>query len=577
MNSFLNYYIMKFNALNLTLVGLLSIVMSSCDLLKDVTYTVTPNPLELHGDNVKVSVSVNIPEKGIKKKAKVEITPTLGNAKLATWIIQGEKATGNGQTITFKPGGTATFEEVVAYDPSMEASELKLTGKIFKGAKEKAQLPETKIADATVITPLLVRPQFMMVYAGDNLVRSSEKTVSAEINFEKGKSDVRAAELKDKDIADLILWLAAAQMNNKITINSIDLKGYASPDGEEDKNTALSLERSKMARKSFMDLLSKAKITSFKDSSTYQLVGLGEDFEGFQKQLSSTKSISESDKDLILRVIQMSNDPAEREKQMITLGKTWTELEKEVFPMIRRSEITINYTENGWTDSELLSASSSNPASLTVEELLFTSEKLVSDLNEKARIYQVAASTYPSDYRVHNNLGAIKYTQNKLSEAKASLEKANNLMDNGMSKNNLAGVAMSSGDRATSKKLLAQVKDKSDQLSYNNAIIAVLEGNYASAISGFGKGSTYNKALAQILVNQLDEASKTIAASQDKETADGHYLKAIIASRSNAGADAVVSCLKAAFAKNPGLKEKAGRDREFMKLMNDATFSAAVK
>ena len=568
---------MKFNALNLILVGLLSIVMSSCDLLKDVTYTVTPNPLELHGDNVKVSVSVVIPEKGINKKAKVEITPILGNAKLTTWIIQGEKATGNGQTITFKPGGTATFEEVVAYDPSMEASELKLTGKIFKGAKEKDQLPETKIADATVITPLLVRPQFMMLYESDKLVREEKKSVSAQINFQKGSSTVRPSELTDKDVVDLVTWITEALKNNKITINSIGLNGYASPDGEEDKNTALSLERSKMARKSFMDLLLKAKITSLKDSSTYQLVGLGEDFEGFQKQLSSTKSISEGDKDLILRVIQMSNDPAEREKQMITLGKTWTELEKEVFPMIRRSEITINYTEVGWTDSELLSASSSNPASLTVEELLFTSEKLVSDLNEKARIYQVAASTYPSDYRVHNNLGAIKYTQNKLSEAKASLEKANNLMDNGMSKNNLAGVAMSSGDRETVKKLLAQVKDKSDQLAYNNAIIAVLEGNYASAISGFGKGATYNKALAQILANQLDEASKTIAASQDKESADGHYLKAIIASRSNAGADAVVSCLKAAFAKNPGLKEKAGRDREFIKLMNDATFSAAVK
>ena len=167
--------------------------------------------------------------------------------------------------------------------------------------------------------------------------------------------------------------------------------------------------------------------------------------------------------------------------------------------------------------------------------------------------------------------------QNKLSEAKASLEKANNLMDNSMSKNNLAGVAISSGDRATAKKLLAQVKDESDQLAYNNAIIAVLEGNYTSAISGFGVSATYNKSLAQILANKLDEASKTIAASQDKESADGHYLKAIIASRSNAGADAVVSCLKAAFAKNPGLKEKAGRDREFMKLMNDATFSAAVK
>ena len=561
----------------LALIGLSTLAISSCDLLKDVSYSVTPNPLELHGDNVKISVTVNIPEKGINKKAKVEITPTLGNAKLSTWTIQGEKAVGNGQTVSFKPGGTATFEEVVAYDPSMEASALKLTGKIFKGSKEKDQLPETSIADATIITPLLVRSQFMMVYAGDNLVRSYDKTVTAEINFEKGKSDVRAAELKDKDIADLILWLAAAQMNNKIIVNSIDIKGFASPDGEETKNGALSTERSRMARSAFVALLTKAKMVMYTDTSKYALIGLGEDFDGFQSQLSRTTTITEDDKALIVRVIQMAKNKDEREIEMINLGKSWKELEKEVFPMIRRSVITVNYTENGWTDSELLSTSSTNPASLTVEELLFTSEKLVSDLNEKARIYQVAASTYPSDYRVHNNLGAIKYTQNKLSEAKASLEKANNLMDNGMSKNNLAGVAMSSGDRATAKKLLAQVKDKSDQLSYNNAIIAVLEGNYASAISGFGVSATYNKSLAQILANKLDEASKTIAASQDKESADGHYLKAIIASRSNAGADAVVSCLKAAFAKNPGLKEKAGRDREFMKLMNDPTFSAAVK
>ena len=68
----------------LALIGLSTLAISSCDLLKDVSYSVTPNPLELHGDNVKISVTVNIPEKGINKKAKVEITPTLGNAKLST-------------------------------------------------------------------------------------------------------------------------------------------------------------------------------------------------------------------------------------------------------------------------------------------------------------------------------------------------------------------------------------------------------------------------------------------------------------------------------------------------------------
>jgi outer membrane protein OmpA-like peptidoglycan-associated protein/Flp pilus assembly protein TadD len=560
-----------------SLAGIVALLVSSCDLLKDVTYSVTPNPMELHGDNVKVAVTVTIPEKGINKKAKVEITPVFGDTKLTTWTIQGEKATGNGQTITFKPGGTATFEEVIAYNPSMEATDLKLTGKIYKGAKEKDVLPETKIADGTIITPLLVHNEFKMLFAEDKLVRSNDKSVSALINFEKGKSDVRSTELKDKDVLDLVLWLTAAQANNKITINSIDIKGYASPDGEEAKNGSLSEARSRMARGAFMDLMKKAKMMLFADSSKFVINGLGEDFVGFQDQLAKTTTIPEADKALFLRVIQMSSDPADREKQMTALGKTWLELEKDVFPMIRRSVITVSYTEKGWTDAELISASTSNPNSLTVEELLFTATKLTNDVAEKARIYQVATVVAPSDYRTHNNLGAVKYMQNKMADAKTSLEKANNLMDNAMSKNNLAGVAMSGGDRETAKKLLGQVKDKSPQLAYNNAILSVLEGNYSAAITGFGSDASYNKALAQILANKLDEASKTIAGSSDKESADGHYLKAIIASRSNAGVDAVVSCLKSAFAKNPGLKEKAGRDREFIKLMTDATFSAAVK
>ena len=567
---------MKTNLTFLSLVGIVAILVSSCDLLKDVTYSVTPNPLELHGDNVKVAVTVTIPEKGIKKKAKVEITPVFGDAKLTTWTIQGEKATGNGQTITFKPGGTATFEEVVAYNPSMEATDLKLTGKIYKGTKEKDVLPETKIADGTIITPLLVHNEFKMLLAEDKLVRTTDKSASALINFEKGKSVVRKPELTDKDVMDLVIWLTTAQANNKIMINSIDIKGYASPDGEEAKNSNLSIERSRMARNAFMDLMKKASMMLYADSSKYSVNGLGEDFVGFQDQLAMTTTIPEADKALFLRVIGMTADLAEREKQMAALGKTYLELEKDVFPMIRRSVITVNYTEKGWTDAELISASTSNPNSLTVEELLFTATKLTNDVAEKARIYQVATTVAPSDYRTHNNLGAVKYMQNKMSEAKASLEKANNLMDNAMSKNNLAGVAMSSGDRETAKKLLGQVKDKTPQLAYNNAIISVLEGNYSAAITGFGSEASYNKALAQILANKLDEASKTIAASSDKESADGHYLKAIIASRSNAGVDAVVSCLKSAFAKNPGLKEKAGRDREFIKLMADATFTAAV-
>ena len=79
------------------------LILSSCTLLKDLDYTVTPSPLEMHGDSIKFSVTVNVPEKGISKSVKAEITPKLGSKALGVWTIQGEKIQGNGKTIAFKP------------------------------------------------------------------------------------------------------------------------------------------------------------------------------------------------------------------------------------------------------------------------------------------------------------------------------------------------------------------------------------------------------------------------------------------------------------------------------------------
>ncbi|MFN5786909.1 MAG: hypothetical protein ACK457_13170 [Flavobacteriia bacterium] len=73
----------------LAFIAVAGTLVTSCDLLKDLDYKVTPNPLEMHGDSVRVKVDVTFPEKGIKKKASAEITPMLGNTALKTLTVQG--------------------------------------------------------------------------------------------------------------------------------------------------------------------------------------------------------------------------------------------------------------------------------------------------------------------------------------------------------------------------------------------------------------------------------------------------------------------------------------------------------
>jgi hypothetical protein len=61
----------------LSLIASVALVSVSCDQLKDLTYNTTPNPLEMHGDSVAISVTVNIPPKGIKKGTATKREPQL--------------------------------------------------------------------------------------------------------------------------------------------------------------------------------------------------------------------------------------------------------------------------------------------------------------------------------------------------------------------------------------------------------------------------------------------------------------------------------------------------------------------
>lgn len=558
----------------LAFIAIAGSLVTSCDLLKDLDYKVTPNPLEMHGDSVRVKIDVTFPEKGIKKKASVELTPMLGNTALKTVTIQGEKATGNGSVIQYKSGGKVVYEDVVVYKSDYENTDLKITGKVYKGGKEKAgKFEDMKIADATIITPFLVNKDFKVILAKDEFKRVTEKTFMAQINYDKGKSIVKPAELKQQDIVDYSNWLMAAQSNPKVSIKTINITGYASPEGEEDKNNSLSTDRAEAGKKVSMDLAKKAK-NDKAQTEVYNLVGRGEDYEGFKRELKASP-MNEDEKNLVIRVLEMHQDPVTRETEMRNMGKTFTYLDKNIFPLLRRSEISTVYDMTGYSDEELKAVSMATPDSLNLEELLFAAT-LTNDLNEKLSIYKVAMKNYPTDHRTHNNVGAVLYMQNKMSDAKTHFEKANSLKDNAISKNNLGAVAGVSGDRAKAKQLLGQAKGAGSEVNYNMGILNIQDGDYADAVSNFGGDNSFNKALAQMLNGDAAAAVTTVDASADNESAQGYYLKAVAAARQDK-IDAVVSNLKSAIAKDGSMKSKAAKDREFLKYAENSAFTGTVK
>ncbi|MEZ4922697.1 MAG: hypothetical protein R2780_05955 [Crocinitomicaceae bacterium] len=555
----------------LAIIAASAVTLTGCKLIGDLEYTVTPNPVEMHGDSVNVSISVKIPEKGLNKKATAEITPKLGNHAFKTIYIQGEKATGNGQTIPLKAGGTVNYTDVVPYSSDMEHADLTIGGLAKKGKKE-IEIESKKIADGTIVTPLLVQPDDKALIGVDNFVRTTTETYQAQINYLKGKSDVRATELKEQDIKDFTAWFADAQVNPKKSPKYITFSAYASPEGEMDKNGTLAQDRAKSGAAATKNLLKTAKYENTAGDSFFKEDPKGEDWTGFKTAVEASKL---EDKELILRVLTMYSDPNQREEEIKKMAATYKALEKDILPPLRRTQMIVTWDKIGWSDEELKELSKTKPDTLTVEELLFTAT-LYEDLSEKMRIYNLVVQYYPQDWRGPNNVGYVYYMQNDLDNAKSNFEKANGINENPVTLNNLGIIARINGDRDKATELLTSAVSAGPEVKYNLGIIDIQNGDYAEAIGNMGDNKTFNKALAQVLNKEYDAALQTIDASPDAESAMGYYLKAIIGARKD-NLDMVVNNLKSAFAKDSSLKAKAAQDREFIKFFENASFQNVVK
>lgn len=543
-------------------------LLTGCQLIGDLEYTVTPDPLEMHGDSVKVSVTVKIPEKGINKKGSAEITPKCGNVSFKTISFQGEKATGNGQTIPYKAGGTINYTDVVPYDPSMETSDLTIEGMAKKGKKE-IPIEQTKIADGTIVTPFWVQNDDKCLIGTDKFVRTTEQTYSAQINYLKGKSEVRKSELKEDDIKEFVTWMSDAQTNVKKNPKQINFVSYASPEGEVAKNSDLAKDRAVSGQEATVKLLEQAKYTN---EIKFNQQPKGEDWEGFKTAVNASDL---EDKELVIRILGMYSDPVKREEEIRKLSKTYNKLEKKILPDLRRTQMVVVYDQVGWSDEELKELSKTKPDTLTVEELLFCAT-LYDDLNEKMRVYNLVVKQYPDDWRGPNNVGCVYYWQNDMANAKSNWEKANSINENAVTLNNLGIVARQEGDRNKASELFNSAVSGGPEVKYNLGIIDIQNGKYAQAIGNFGSYDTFNKALAQTLNGDYEDAKSTLDKSSDKDSAIGFYLKAIIGARQD-NLNMITDNLKSAIAKDASLKAKAAKDREFVKYFDNASFQAVVK
>ena len=480
-------------------------------------------------------------------------------------MFQGEKVEGNDQTISYKMGGSYTMKASFDYVPEMAKSELYLRFKATIGGKT-IEIPAVKVADGVISTSEMVGKTLESAnpaLGDDAFQRIIKEKHEANIMFLIQQANVRASELKAAKAFGEEVRSVNDAANKRI--NNIEVSAYASPDGGLDLNTGLAEKRQDNAAKVVNRDLKKGKLDVAVDTRY-----TAEDWEGFQELVSKSNI---QDKELILRVLSMYQDPEQREQEIKNISSVYKNLADEILPQLRRSRLTLNYEIIGKSDEEIAQLADTDAKQLNIEELLYAAT-LTNDPAKKEAIYTKATQIYPNDFRAFNNLGKLAYEAGNMEKAETYFKKAASINNAPEVNNNLGLIALTKGDKAAAESYLSKASG-SKELNEALGNLYIAQGQYDRAVNAFGNTNTNSAALAQILAKDYNKAKSTLDAI---ETPDAYtdYLKAVLGARTN-NSSMVTSSLKSAVAKEPTLAKKAASDLEFAKYFTDADFMNIIK
>ena len=541
------------------------LALSSCSsklgALSADNFSVNPNPLETEAGKVPTTINGKFPEKYMKKKAVVTVTPELRYADGKTAkgngaTFQGEKVAGNNQTIQYKVGGNYTMNTSFDYVPEMQKSDLYLTFDAYVG-KKKVNVPEVKVATGVISTSEFYKKTLASdgaCIAPDSFQRVKAQKQEAEIKFLINQANLRKSEMKNNSVKEFVQMLKKINSDREgLNIKNVEVAAYASPDGGVKFNDKLASKRQNTSEKYVKQTLKNTKVKTDVDARY-----TAQDWDGFQKLVAASNL---QDKEVILRVLSMYQDPQEREQQIRNMSAGFRELADGILPELRRSRLIINYETIGRSDDQIKEQYKADPTKLSADELLYAAA-LEDNADKKEAIYKKTAEIYPNDNRAFNNVAALEFAKGNNDAAKEYLAKAVNAKSDAAEANANKGlVALLEGNTAEAQNHIAKATGAND-LNKALGALNIANGKYAQAEQNFNGVNSNTAALAQILNKNYAGAISTLNGVKNK-TGVTDYLLAIANARQGNN-DAASSYLKSALQKDPSLASYAANDLELI-------------
>ena len=587
------------NYLTVLLAG--AIVLYGCNKAYTPVITVTPKPLELHGDSVAFDVSGTLPLKKLKKKRVYVVDGTYKYGDQAIKVGSLEyKGTEFPTAKTVEPVVSKHFS--FAYKPEIGNGALVGVGTNFNAAKTKGKpTPELELAKGIITTSRLYSKYYHIAYAAHGY-NDQEELVPTNVSFffEQGKSKLRKSETHGNQGKFLDAFIA-----KKNVTRTISVIGTHSPEGSETKNSNLAGDRAKVIETYYKERMGFFNQKAYVDSIKFVSKGIILDYAPLVKELAAdtTNILTAEEKSEITNIINGSGSFESKQSELSKL-KSYKKLFTKIYPKLRnakteiltvkpkKSRAEISLLAKGIVDGTL------KKDTLTQEELLYAAT-LTPILSEKAGIYK-SSIEISDNWVAHNNLGAVfldmakkeisgKERLNLAVNAAAQCVLANKLKDSPEAHCNIAAASLMTdvfnltmihGEKSIANGANDDIK-KGIYGMYG--VVGIREGKYEIAVQALSKSTDstivlYNLALANLLKKDFNAAKGGFATvtAKDPNFAMGFYLAAVTASRLQDEAG-IVSNMKRAIALDKTLVEKALSDMEFLNYWNAENFKTSLK
>ena len=382
------------------------------------------------GDTFNVGLNLNLSTTDVKSNRMVVFTPILvgekdtvslssvgllgrrryfyyqRNEKRYPEVFENENFRTNDCPDSFK------WDESMPFSKWMDGASLKLHRQVYGCCND---VIEESIIDLRQFNDY--HPVFRWIAPEAELLKVRSLQGSAYIDFVVSTTDIRPDYRDNRRELDKITGtIDSLKADADITMDTIYIKGFASPESPYDNNTRLAKGRTQ-ALKEYVTQLYRIDedfiLTSYEP----------EDWAGLRRFVENSNI---SNKAEILQIIDCDLEPDPKEwKLKSTYPQEYRFLLQSCYPALRHSDYRIVYKIRTYTDiEELKRVFKEAPAKLSLREFFNLSSAYEPGTEDFSKVFEVAAMVYPDNPTANLNAANAAMGTGELDKAERYLTKA---------------------------------------------------------------------------------------------------------------------------------------------------------